>query len=40
LTDDEKQLLDLITKALIIDPKDRITCEEAINHKWFDDIRH
>jgi serine/threonine protein kinase len=30
-----KEFLDLLKKMLIIDPKRRITCSEALEHKFF-----
>ena len=30
-----KNLIDLIEKLLHVDPKQRITCAEALTHKWF-----
>lgn len=31
-------MLDFIKKCLQIDPKKRMTCEEAIRHDWFKDL--
>lgn len=31
--------LDLLTKLLKMDPKERITGAQALNHPYFDDIR-
>ncbi len=33
-----KVALDLLNKMLQYDPKERITAEQALNHKYFDDV--
>mmetsp|Transcript_22528 Transcript_22528/g.21684 ORF Transcript_22528/g.21684 Transcript_22528/m.21684 type:complete len:355 (-) Transcript_22528:344-1408(-) len=38
LSSEENLLLDFITKALKVDPKERMTCEEALNHPYFSEI--
>lgn len=31
---------DLLKKMLVIDPSERITCDEALQHKYFDEIQN
>lgn len=35
---DNKDCLDLLDKMLIINPLKRITAEEALNHKYFENL--
>jgi serine/threonine protein kinase len=35
LSSEEKVMMDFLKRCLEIDPKMRITCEEAIRHEWF-----
>jgi serine/threonine protein kinase len=35
----KKKALDLIEKILVVDPDERITCEQAIAHPFFASIR-
>ena len=37
LTEDQKLFLDFIRKCFAIDPNERMTCEEAINHLWLEE---
>jgi casein kinase II subunit alpha len=44
MTDENKELcheqaLDLFNKLLVYDPEDRLTCEEAMKHPYFDPVR-
>ena len=32
---DDEELIDLLKKMLVINPKKRITCAEALRHKYF-----
>ena len=38
LSQDEKNMVDFIRRCIEIDPKRRLTCEEAIRHDWFKDL--
>lgn len=39
INEDEKSMLDFIRKCLVIDPQERLTCNEALNHPWFANVR-
>ena len=38
LSPEEKEMIRLIKRCLIIDPNERMTCEEALTHPWFNDL--
>lgn len=39
INEDERNMLDFIRKCLIIDPLERLTCNDALNHPWFSNVR-
>lgn len=34
------EALDLLNKLIVYDPEDRLTCEEAMNHPYFEPVRY
>ena len=38
MSPEEKEMIRFIKRCLIIDPNERMTCEEALTHPWFNDL--
>jgi serine/threonine protein kinase len=34
------EAFDLLNKLIVYDPEDRLTCEEAMNHPYFEPVRY
>ena len=38
LNDEERAMVDFIKRCIEIDPRKRMTCEEALRHTWFKEL--